>query len=153
MDIVWGIVLLILGLLGWVGQSIVWLWPETGVRLGLAEAEADVEPVFWADVRGEAAWDALVTWTLPVAGLLLMVGNPAWAYFGLVGGGIYLYFGGRGIFQRLSMRRRGMRIGSDQGVKVVLSFLAVWGLLPSSRSPPRSPIYRRRNREVMGPAV
>ena len=46
-----------------------WLWPETGVRLGLAEAEADVEPVFWADVRGEAAWDALVTWTLPAAGI------------------------------------------------------------------------------------
>ena len=75
MDIVWGIVLLVLGLLAWVGQSIVWLWPETGVRLGLAEAEADVDPVFWADVRGEAAWDALVTWTLPAAGLLLMGGN------------------------------------------------------------------------------
>lgn len=129
MDIVWGIVLLVLGLLAWVGQSIVWLSPETGVRLGLAEAETDVDPVFWADIRGEAAWDAFVTWTLPAAGLLLLIGSSAWAYFGLVGGGTYLYFGGRGIFQRSSMRRRGMRIGSDQSVKVGLSLLAVWGVV------------------------
>ena len=128
MDIAWGIVLLVLGLLAWVGQSIVWLWPDTGVRLGLSEAEANVEPVFWADVRGEAAWDALVIWTLPVAGLLLVIGSSAWAYLGLVGGGSYLYFAGRGIFQRLSMRRRDMRIGSDQSVRVGLIFLAVWGV-------------------------
>lgn len=128
MDIVWGIVLLVLGLLAWVGQTIVWLWPDVGVRLGLVEAESDVEPVFWADGRGEAAWDALVTWTLPAAGLLLVIGSSSWAYFGLVGGGVYLYFGGRGIFQRLSMRRRGMRIGSDQSVRVALTFLMMWGV-------------------------
>lgn len=126
MGILWGVVLLVLGLICWGGQCISFLWPDTAVRLGLLEAEADVEPVFWADVRGEAAWDALVTWTLPVAGLLLVLDSSAWAYFGLVGGGTYLYFGGRGIFQRLSMRRRGMRIGADRSVRVGLIFLAVW---------------------------
>ena len=128
MDIFWGSVLIILGLIGWVGQSISLLWPDGAVRYGLSEAEADVEPVFWADIRGEAGWDAFVLWTLPLAGLLLVLGSPNWAYFGLVGGGIYLYFGGRGIFQRLSMRRRGMRVGSDQSVRIGLIFLAVWAV-------------------------
>ena len=126
MQIVWGIVLVGLGLICWVGQSINWLWPDTAARHGLSEAEADVEPVFWADTRAEAAWDSLVTWTLPTAGLLLLLDVGEWAYLGLVGGGMYLYFGGRGILARLAMRRRGMRIGAEQNVRVNLTFLALW---------------------------
>ena len=129
MQIVWGIVLVGLGLICWVGQSINWVLPDTAARLGLSEAESDVEPVFWADTRAESAWDSLVTWILPAAGLLLLLDVPEWAYFGLVGGGMYLYFGGRGILARLAMTRRGMRIGSEQNVRVNLAFLAVWGVV------------------------
>jgi uncharacterized membrane protein len=98
------------------------------VRCGLSEAEADVEPVYWADIRAEAPWDALTTWTLPVAGLLLLLGFSAWAHFGLVGGGVYVYFGGRGILQRLAMTQRGMRVGSKQNVRLAYLFLGVWAL-------------------------
>ncbi len=129
MAVFWGIVLIVFGLIAWVGQSVSWLWPRTAARLGLTEAEEDVDPVFHADIRGEAAWDALTTWTLPVAGLLLLLDAPEWAYFGLVGSGMYLYFGGRGIFQRLAMRRRGMRIGSEQNVQIGLTFLSLWALI------------------------
>ena len=45
-------------------------------------------------------------WTLPLAGLLLIVGHEAWAWLGLVGGGMYVYFGGRGILTRLELQRR-----------------------------------------------
>jgi len=58
--------------------------------LGLVEAEDDVEAVYWADIRGEAAWDALILWVMTVAGVLLVIDADAWAYFGLVGGGMYL---------------------------------------------------------------
>ena len=39
--------------------------------MGLTETQADVDPAFNADIRGEAIWDTAVLWTLPLAGLLL----------------------------------------------------------------------------------
>ena len=128
MQIFWGIVLVASSLLCWGGQTIVCFAPATGARLGLSETEADVEPTLWADVRGEALWDFLTLWTLVVAGVLLIIDHPAWAYFGLVGGSMYVYFAGRGIFTRVTMQRRGLRIGTPQNVKVVFTFLTVWGI-------------------------
>lgn len=129
MQIFWGIVVVALASLCWAGQTIVCFAPATGVKLGLSEAEADVEPTFWADVRGEALWDFFTLWTLGVAGALLIADRAAWAYFGLVGGGMYVYFAGRGVFTRLAMRRRGLRIGTPRGVQVVLTFLTIWGVM------------------------
>jgi hypothetical protein len=128
MQISWGIALLASSLLCWGGQTIVYFAPATGARLGLSEAEANVEPTFWADVRGEALWDFLTLWTLVAAGVLLIIDHAAWTYFGLIGGGMYVYFAGRGICARVVMRRRGLRIGSPQSVKVVFAFLAIWGV-------------------------
>ena len=96
---------------------------------GLTEPEADVDPTFYADVRGEAFWDMTILWTLPVAGILLVVNSTWWIYFGLVGGGMYLYFAGRGIAVRLVMQRRGIRIGKPETVKVVYVLLTLWGLI------------------------
>lgn len=129
MDVFGGIVLIVLSLLAWGGQTISWLKPDIAVKLTLMEAEEDVEPTFWADIRGEAAWDALTLWTMPVAGILLIANVDAWAYFGLVGGGMYAYFAGRGLFTRLAMQRRNLRIGSPSSVTVGLTFLAIWGLM------------------------
>ena len=129
MNILWGIIVLVISLIGWLGQAISAFWPETAVKLGLIEPEADVDPTFYADVRGEAYWDTFTIWTLPVAGLLLILDNPAWAYFGLVGGGMYLYFAGRGILVRRLMQRRGIDIGTPQTLRPVYTFLTVWGLV------------------------
>lgn len=129
MHIFWGITVVLLSLLCWGGQTIVWLAPKTGVRLSLSEAEGDVEPTYWADIRGEAVWDFFTLWTLVVAGVLLIIDNRAWAYFGLVGGGMYVYFAGRGVFTRASMQRRGLRVGTPLNLKLGYSLLTVWGLL------------------------
>ena len=128
MQIFWGIVLVASSLLCWGGQTIVCFAPATGARLGLSETEADVEPTLWADVRGEALWDFLTLWTLLAAGVMLIIDHPAWAYLGLVGGGMYVYFAGRGILTRVVMLRRGLRIGTSKGVKVALAFLSIWGV-------------------------
>ena len=128
MDVLVGVVLVALGMICWVGQVVNWLWSDGAVRLGLSEAEAEVEPVFWVDTRAEAAWDSLIVWTLPLAGLLLLLDVSSWAYWGLVGGGVYLYFSGRGVLQRLAMKRHGMRIGSDSNVRVGIVFLLLWGV-------------------------
>lgn len=128
MRIGFGIVLTLLSLLAWVGQAISWLAPSTAVKLTLMEPEDAVEPAFFADGRGEALWDTFTLWTMVVAGVLLIADNPTWAYFGLVGGGMYVYFGGRGFFSRLALRRVSLRIGSSQDVRVGLTFLVVWGI-------------------------
>ena len=129
MDAALGIVIIGLSLLCWGGQSFSWVRPSTAVRLGLTEDEDDVEPVYWADSRGEALWDTLVLWTMVVAGVLLVLDRPSWAYFGLVGGGMYLYFAGRGILTRVAIARRGFRVGDPKGVRIAFIFLAVWGVL------------------------
>ena len=126
MDLLWGLLMVVVALVAWLGQLVAWLAPGVAVRLTLMEAQADVEPVYWADIRGEAMWDSLILWTLPLAGLLLLVDEPTWAIFGLVGGGAFLYFAGRGIVTRTLMQRHGYRIGATQNVKLGYAFLAIW---------------------------
>jgi len=128
MNVIWGVVLIVLTLPAWGGQMISAFSPELAARLGLSESESDVDPAFFGDVRGEAIWDSVVLWPLPVAGILLLLDNPWWAYFGLVGGGMYFYFAGRGIVVRIVMRRRRIRIGTPGTVRVIHAALILWGL-------------------------
>jgi len=129
MGVVWGLIVILLGLLCWGGQTISWLAPGAAERWSLTEGEQTVEPVYFRDIRGEALWDALTLWTMPVAGILLVSDNPAWPYFGLIGGGMYAYFSGRGIVVRLGMQRHGFRIGAPANVTIGYAFLAVWGVM------------------------
>lgn len=128
MATIWGLVILALALVCWGGQTLALFAPSTAVKYGLTDDPQDVEPAFYADVRGEAAWDFVTLWTLGVAGLLLIVDASAWAYFGLIGGAMYVYFAGRGVLVRRQMSRRGMRIGSDASVKTAYWALSIWGI-------------------------
>jgi hypothetical protein len=130
MNIVWGLVLILFTLiLCWLGQVINAIAPNFATKIGLAEPEADVDPTYFIDGRGEAIWDALILWVLPVAGILLLIDNPAWVYFGLVGGGIYLYFSGRGLVVRQLLLRRDIPIGKPETVKLYTAVLILWGLI------------------------
>jgi hypothetical protein len=130
MNLIWGTILIIFTLLlAWLGQVVSALWPALATKWGLLEPESEVDPTFFVDARAEAVWDAMILWTLPVAGILLIFDHPAWAYFGLVGGGMYLYFAGRGIMVRQAMRRRGIRTGSRETLKLYYVFLTVWALI------------------------
>ncbi len=129
MGTAWAVVLIVLGSLAWAGQTLSWFAPSTAEKLNLVEKRESVEPVYWADIRGEALWDFLTLWTLVVAGVLLLLDHEAWAYFGLVGGGIYLYFAGRGFLTRLEMQRSGFRVGDPSNVRLGLIMLAVWGVV------------------------
>lgn len=128
MNIFWGAILTIISSIGWLGQIISAANPILAARLGLIEPEADVDPTFYADIRGETYWDSAILWMLPVAGVLLLLNNPVWVYFGLIGGGMYLYFAGRGIVVRRLMQRRSIRIGKPDSLKVIYIFLTLWGL-------------------------
>jgi hypothetical protein len=130
MNIIWGAILIIFtGILCWLGQVINASSPTLAARIGLTEPESDVDPTYFVDGRGEAVWDALILWTLPVAGVLLLIDSPWWVYFGLIGGGMYLYFAGRMLVVRLAMQRHGIRIGKPETVKLYNAVLILWGLL------------------------
>ena len=129
MNLIWGIVLLIFALFAWIAQAITAVAPKKAAKLGLSEYKSDVDPAFWADVRGEVVWDTIILWILPLAGILLLLDNSLWAYFGLIGGGMYLYFAGRGILTRLVLQRRGIRIGKPGTLKTYYVMLVIWGLI------------------------
>ena len=125
----WGIVLIAASALAWGGQTLSWLAPGLATDLGLTEGEDDVDPAFHADVRGEARIDALSLWVLLVAGILLVLDRPVWSTYGLIGGGIYAYFAGRGLSTRLDLHRRGIRIGTPSDVRTAVVFLTLWGVI------------------------
>lgn len=129
MDVVAGVVVIALSLPCWGGQVVSWFFPSVAQRWKLTEAPESVDPVFAADVRGEARWDAMTLWTMPLAGLLLMVGSEAWSYLGLVAGGMYIYFGGRGIASRMTIKAEGHRIGAPDYLPTAYGALAMWTLL------------------------
>lgn len=129
MDVGWGIIVVVLGLLAWGGQALAYLVPETAAKLNLAEPSDTVEDVYWADGRGEALWDLATLWTLPAAGIALIASHEAWAYLGLIGGSMYVYFAGRGILTRLELQRREFRIGDPHQVRLGLVMLGVWGVV------------------------
>jgi len=129
MQVVAGIVIVVLSLPCWAGQAISWFSPPTGERWGLTEAEESVDSTYYGDIRGEALWDTLTLWTMPLAGLLLILTSDAWAYFGLASGAMYTYFGGRGVVTRRAMTSRGGRVGAPNDLRVAYAALIVWGVL------------------------
>ncbi len=128
MSLLWGAVIQIVTLF-WLGQVVAAISPRRAERWGLIEPASEADNAFLADARGEAIWDALVLWTLPAAGVLLLLQHPGWPYFGLVGGGMWLYAAGRAIIVRLLMQRRGVRAGTSRYTKVAMASAAVWGLI------------------------
>jgi len=129
MNLIWGVILISVTLKCWIGQIIIAFSPKVAAKIRIIEPESDVDPTFFADMHGGAIWDAISLWTLPFAGILLITNNTSWAYFGLVGGGIYLNFVGRGIASRITMQRHGIRIGRSKNLKVNYLILILWGLI------------------------
>lgn len=129
MDVIWGILLIVFGLLAWLGQLLSALTPKVAGKLNLIELESDVDKAFYADTLGEAKWDSITLWTLPFAGILLILNDALWVYYGIIGGSMYLYFAGRAILTRIELKRNGVRIGKPELLKTYYIFVAIWGLI------------------------
>ena len=117
----------------WMGQVLVFVAPNVAMQFGLSEPADSVNPTLWADLQGEAVTDTLlVVWTLGVAGLLLLLlpsrHQTLWPYFGLVGSGMYVYFGVRGIFQRLFLQAHDISYGSPSYQAFAMAMCASWAL-------------------------
>jgi len=122
-----GIVVLIVGLICWIGQSLTIVALPTAVRLGLAEPEVEVNQSMHLFERfALGIMDSLLTWILPLSALLMIIGNSSWPLLALVGGGIYLYFPGVFMITRIVLKRHGKKVGRPSSVRTAYVFGWIW---------------------------
>ena len=96
----------------YVGQLISVVNFPLAQRLGLQESADDADPIFARFELRTAQWDLFVLWLLPVAGVLMLTGHPAWPLAALSGGAFFVDTGGREGFKWLACRDAGLRVGS-----------------------------------------
>ena len=107
-----GVLVIVLGLICWLGQALVVFYPQIAVKLGLNEPEEDVDRSMYLFERfSQGIMDVLLTWMLPASALMMLLGYDHWPLLALVGGGVYLYFPGVFSITRVVLKRNGMKIG------------------------------------------
>jgi hypothetical protein len=122
-----GVVVLIVGLICWIGQSLTFLVPSVAVKLGLLESEEEMDPTLHIiEARALGLNDMLLTWTLPLSALLMLLEHPLWPYLALIGGAIYTYFSGLIILSRVYLKRRGKKVGRPSSERAAYVFSVIW---------------------------
>jgi hypothetical protein len=124
-----GVLILVLGLIAWLGQTLAFLVPAVAVKLGVLEREAEIDPTLYImEAKVEGLVDILLTWTLPAAALLMILGHPLWPYLGLFGAGVFLYFSGLITLSRVVLKRAGKQVGSPASERAAYLFGSLWAL-------------------------
>jgi len=122
-----GVFITIVGLVAWLGQTISFVAPGVAQVIGLLESKDEMNDTFYIiESKVLCLNDMLFSWTLPLAGILLLVENAYWPYVGLIGGGIYLYFSGFILISRFYLKREGKQIGPPSGVITATVFSMIW---------------------------
>ena len=124
-----GIVCVFFGALGWIGQTISAMNFPLAQRLGLQEKSADTDPLYRLAELNAAKWDALVLWTLIVAGMLMLFDHSSWPYASLIASGIYLDTAGREAAKYVSLSNGGVRTGTAKERRTAFCFFAVMGAI------------------------
>jgi hypothetical protein len=122
-----GILVIMLGLLCWIGHSLVFFSPKVAQKFGLVEPREDLDETFYIiEVESLGLADLLVTWTFPIAGFLMIINASSWPWFAPVGGGTYLYMASAIILRRYYLIRHGKKVGRASSVKVAYFFGTLW---------------------------
>lgn len=122
-----GILVIIVGLICWIGQSLTIFALPTAIRLGLSEPENEIDHSLNLIERfAQGIMDILLTWILPAGAILMLAGNSYWPLFALVGGGVYLYFPGVFMITRIVLKRHGKKVGRSSTVKATYVFGWIW---------------------------
>ena len=124
-----GILVVVLGLICWLGQSLVVCAPRVAVKLGVGEPEEDVDRSMYLFERfSQGIMDVLLTWMLPASALMMLLGNEHWPILALVGGGVYLYFPGVFSITRIVLKREGRKIGGPASQLTAYVLATLWTL-------------------------
>jgi hypothetical protein len=122
-----GILVIIVGLICWIGQSLSVFALPTAIKLGLSEPENEIDHSLNLIERfAQGIMDILLTWILPMGAILMLAGNSYWPLFALVGGGVYLYFPGVFMINRVVLKRHGKKVGRPSSVKAAYVFGWIW---------------------------
>ena len=122
-----GIAVIVLGLIVWIGQALSFFVPDVATRLAVnSPADEMDESLYIIETRANGLSDILLTWTFPLAGLLLILEHPAWPFLALIGGAIYIYFALLTIFTRVFLKQHGRKIGSAGDVRTAYVFSVLW---------------------------
>ena len=124
-----GILVIVLGLICWIGQTLVVFAPEIAVKLGVGEPEQELDRSMYLFERySQGIPDILLTWILPAAALMMLLGLDQWPFFALVGGGVYLYFPSVFIITRIVLQKDGKEIGKPASVFTAYLLGTLWTL-------------------------
>ncbi len=122
-----GIIVIIVGLFVWIGQFLSFAAPDIAIKIGLNSPEEEMDQsLYIIETKANGLSDILLTWMLPLSGLLMIFDHKAWPFLALTGGGIYIYFALLVIFSRVYLKKRGKKIGSSSDVKNAYIFSAIW---------------------------
>ncbi|MDJ0794120.1 MAG: hypothetical protein QNI98_07730 [Woeseiaceae bacterium] len=124
-----GTLVIVLGLICWLGQTLVVFVPDVAVKLGLHEPEEEMDRSMHLFERfSQGIMDILLTWILPASALMMLFGHELWPILALVGGGVYLYFPGVFSITRIVLKKDGKKIGSPASEMTAYVFGALWTL-------------------------
>jgi len=127
--VVTGTACVLLGLVWFSGQLISTLNFSLAQKLGLQEKNDETEPLFRRLELNTARWDLVVLWTLPVAGVLMLVEHSWWPYLALVAGGVYVDTGGRETAKVLGLSKHGVKTGSRKEARLYFWFTGIMALI------------------------
>ena len=122
-----GVIALVLGLVGFGGQLISTLDWSFAQKLGLQEDDAHVDPLFQRLERNTALWDVAIWWTLPLAGLVMLLDHPWWPMAAIFAGGVYADTAGRELAKLRGLDREDIRTGTAGDSRTRLVFFMVTG--------------------------
>jgi len=131
MRVVFGILCLIAGLL-YLGQLISIVNFSLAQRLGLQESPDRADPISSHVELWAARWDVLWLWTLPAAGILMLIDHWFWPYAAMIGGGAFVDAGGREAAKVLGLKEKGVEVGSRRDFLLAMAvfvFLVAAGCL------------------------
>ena len=129
METVLGIFVIVLGLICWLGQTLVLFVPNVAVKLGVNEPEDTIDKSMYLFERySQGIMDVLLTWLLPASAVMMLLDYMYWPMFALVGSGIYLYFPGVFSITRIVLKRNGLAVGSRASEVTAYVLGALWTL-------------------------
>ena len=135
MTTIFGIFVIIVGLICWAGQSLSLLLPKYAVKLGVLEPKNEMDETFHLiDSKVLGLIDMALTWMLPVSAIMMLQGYRYWPILALIGSGVFIYFSGFIVFSRIFLNKDGKKVGSTNSqvtgyIASVLWVIASFGMI------------------------
>ncbi len=124
---VFGILVIVVGLIVFVDQGLCFFTPNLATKIGVNSPEEEMDQTLYIiETKANGLSDILLTWMLPLAGFFMIIDNPSWVYLALIGWGIYVYFAFLTVFSRLFLKTHGKQVGSASDQKIAYIFSAIW---------------------------